>query len=180
MDKQFDDGTLVELLPGREDLYQYAIVGSRGTILATRTDSYGYEKVLVEWDKDHWRYNGEPDGWTYASHFREIKPEAVIDIPAEELMAEEIFDSPVPSLPPIHTDREEDMAQYIESIGAAFEGAAESDAFYLITMKKVIDPMGQEGIMIDMKYAAANDELSGVPDSELFRFVEQEIRRREQ
>ncbi len=32
-------------------------------------DEYGYPMVYIEWDKKHWAYNGERDGWTMEAHF---------------------------------------------------------------------------------------------------------------
>lgn len=64
----------VELKPGFEEFYpDNVIVGSRGWITKERTDSDRFDLVFIEWDKEHWRYSGQPDGWTFASHFREVE-----------------------------------------------------------------------------------------------------------
>ncbi len=174
MDNQFFEGTVVELLPGREEVYQRALAGSRGTIRASKLDDYGFEKVYIEWDKDHWRYNEEPDGWTFASHFKEAEG---IDL-HEDLTG--VDDYEVPLIIP-EEGQGDQIGEYLDSMMEAFDKASESDGFYLITMRREIDSdSGQEVIMIDVLRGAADAELDGILDADLFRFVEQEMRRRNQ
>ena len=47
----------------------FSRVGNEGWVRKRKLDKYGYPQVLVEWDKDHWAYNGQPDGWTWEGHF---------------------------------------------------------------------------------------------------------------
>lgn len=42
--------------------------GNEGWVRNHR-DDLGYPQVLVEWDRDHWSYNGAPNCWTYEEHF---------------------------------------------------------------------------------------------------------------
>lgn len=178
MDNQFVNGTPVELLPGREEVYQRALAGSRGVIRASKVDDYGYEKVYIEWDKDHWRYNGEPNGWTYASHFQVAED---IDPHATDLVNGDID---IPLTPPVPSSREEREAQindYVESMMDAFDRASESDGFYLVTVRRGIDPeSGQEIVLIEMHRGAVDEEMEGIHHADLFHFVEQEMRRRDQ
>src|SRR4051812_35148617 len=73
-DKQFPPNALVELKAGPDDLYQNATAGSRGYVKQSREDEHGFDMIYVEWDKTDWRYNGQPDGWLFESHF-DIVPE---------------------------------------------------------------------------------------------------------
>src|SRR3954462_1476071 len=79
----------VALKPGADEIYTHAFVGSEGWVRAIKKDADGFEMVNVEWDKDHWRFNGQPDGWTFSDHFDVIGPpelpEAVKDMSDEEL-----------------------------------------------------------------------------------------------
>lgn len=43
---------------------------------------YGFVRVYIEWDKDHWAYNGAPDMWTWEGHFETVKED-------EETMTDE-------------------------------------------------------------------------------------------
>lgn len=64
---------VVELRKDCEEVYELATSPARGTVRKFQTDSYGYEKIFIVWDRDHWRHNGESDRWAYASHFMVIE-----------------------------------------------------------------------------------------------------------
>jgi hypothetical protein len=67
---QIPVGATVKLKEVSAEFYGgYACYGNVGTIKDHRLARFGYPEVLVEWDKDHWAYNGAPDGWTFESHF---------------------------------------------------------------------------------------------------------------
>lgn len=65
--------SIVELTTEAESLYQKASAPARAIVKQTQVDEYGFDKVYVEWDRDHWRHNGESDKWAYASHFNVVK-----------------------------------------------------------------------------------------------------------
>src|SRR3954463_12981755 len=65
-------GAKVELLPGCEDVYSRAVSASQGVVRKRQFDEAGFPLVYIEWDKEHWRFNEEEDGWTFASHFKVI------------------------------------------------------------------------------------------------------------
>lgn len=54
------------------DLYQQSFGGAEGWVRDRKTDSHGYPMVFIEWDKTHWTYSAEPDGWTFDSHFEPV------------------------------------------------------------------------------------------------------------
>ncbi len=165
MSNEFPDGSYVELLPGCEEVYTAAVAGSRGWIRARKDDDYEYGKVYVEWDKEHWRFNGEPDGWTFASHFR-LAPEE------PDLMGLSVLSDPAELI-----DREEEMEQYIDAIASGFDQAAESDGFYLITMKRIYDDeLGMEIVFLETHRGAADSNLDMVSEADILRFVEERKR----
>jgi hypothetical protein len=49
-------------------------IGNEGVIKQVAHDQWGYPKVLIEWDRNHWTYNGAPDGWTFEDHFDIVEP----------------------------------------------------------------------------------------------------------
>lgn len=172
-------GSYVELLPGCEEVYNSAVTGSRGYVREMVTDEYGYEKVLIEWDKDHWRYAGEPDGWTFASHFKPA-------LAGRDLMGLdqiEIEDQPEDPCPECgeHPDLEMDIAQYVSAIEQGFNQAAESDGFYLVTMRRIFDPsINAEVIILDTARGHAIDDIGLIAESDLLRFLEEQKRWRGQ
>lgn len=51
--------------------------GNEGWIRKRRLDKHGYPQVLIQWDKDHWSYNGQEDGWTWEGHFESVGDETM-------------------------------------------------------------------------------------------------------
>jgi hypothetical protein len=60
---------------GQDALYAFACAGSEGWVRKLDHDKLGYPMIFVEWDKDHWAYNGEPDKWVMEAHFDKIEDE---------------------------------------------------------------------------------------------------------
>lgn len=169
MDTKLEIGMRVELLPGREDVYDLAYPASRGVVRGIREDSYGYAQIYIDWDKDHWRYNGEEDLWTFASHFRPAEGE-------RELIGPEVHDVPsaLPD-PDIPTHAQDTLMEgYMDSLIAAADKASESDAFFFICMKR--DEEGRD--LIEMVHAAADERFKYISIADVFRFAEREMRRR--
>jgi hypothetical protein len=69
--QRFKANTRVRLREGVDPGFYngFSRVGNEGWVRKRKLDKYGYPQVLVEWDKDHWAYNGQPDGWTWEGHF---------------------------------------------------------------------------------------------------------------
>src|SRR3954466_5189582 len=57
---------------GQDALYAFACAGSEGWVRNLDHDKLGYPMVYIEWDKDHWAYNGEPDRWAFEAHFDKV------------------------------------------------------------------------------------------------------------
>src|SRR5271170_1972050 len=47
----------------------FSCTGNEGWVRDHRADEHGYPQVMVEWDHDHWAYNGAPNCWTWENHF---------------------------------------------------------------------------------------------------------------
>lgn len=173
MDTKFEIGDRVELLPGREDVYEKVFPASPGVISGFRRGKFDYPEVFIIWDKDHWRYNGEPDMWTFASHFRPIEG-------AEpELIGAEVHDIPssIPDEPEPHIPTNEEnqaMEDYMEALISAADRASESDAFFFICLKS--DGDGHNGL--EMFHAIADEQYLHISVADVFAFAEREMRRR--
>lgn len=74
-EQRFQVDTRVKLREGVDPgLYNgFSRVGNEGWIRKRKRDKYGYPQVLIEWDKDHWAYNGQEDGWTWEGQFEATK-----------------------------------------------------------------------------------------------------------
>lgn len=159
------EGDKVELLAGKESVYPRALLNSRGTVHRTKVDEDGFEQVYVVWDREEWRYNGEKDGWTFADHFRVIE-EAEILPTAEEL------DVP----PTIDSYDEAVVAEYLDTLMLACDKASESDAFFFVMLKRD----EQDRVHFEVMGASIDDDLMNLSVAEVFKFVEGEMRRREE
>lgn len=64
-------------------MYKDARVYNEGIVRARMHDEYGYPLIYVEWDKTHWAYSGEEDGWLIEAHF---------DLVEDQMAEEKKFD----------------------------------------------------------------------------------------
>lgn len=127
----------VALLEGRESVYLMALPGTEGWVRDHKEDDDGFDMVAVEWDKDHWRYNGQPDGWTFAEHFKIIGPP--IEPKETKEMADEELPKPGPS--------DDQIEEFIEQITEAMDSASESEGFFMLTIRRIPNPENPNEIM---------------------------------
>lgn len=144
-------GDRVSLRGQYEVVYQAAYAGSEGWVRDTKVDDDGFEMVYVEWDKNHWRYAGEIDIWTFASHFRVIPEPAPLPSAKEPEQAQPVGDEHEVGYPEIdppesehplcpdcgHHHPEADDARwrdYFTALNEGAEKAADADNFILITI----------------------------------------------
>lgn len=136
----------VALKDGADSVYLFALAGTEGWVRDHKLDEHGYELVKIEWDKDHWRYNGQSDGWTYKNHFKIIGPpnfpkeqtEAIEESELEATLADElesIGDIDLESSP-----SDDQLAVYVDTLTEATEAASESEAFLMIAVRRVPNP----------------------------------------
>lgn len=128
----------VALADGAESVYLFALAGSEGWVRDKKTDDDGYELVRIEWDKDHWRFNGQPDGWTFASHFKTIGPPE----PPKPEPVENAIDSAAVEIGNISLEAPADhqVEAYIDTLTEAVDAASESEAFLMIAVRRVPNP----------------------------------------
>lgn len=77
--QQISDNARVKLRDGVSPNFYggFGLPGHEGWIREHREEKYGYPQVLIEWDKDHWAYNGQPDGWTWEGHFELVEEQVM-------------------------------------------------------------------------------------------------------
>jgi hypothetical protein len=150
-------GCIVELKDGFQRIYPLSFPGAQAKIVDYTIDPEGFERVLIEWDRKHYRYNGERNNWTYASHFRVISPAPKLVPPKADSAptGEPRFESPrqdgewsdpgrdilaylnkerakqeVPE-PPVQKQMSVD--RYAEIMSSAFEAVQEGAGFVIFT-----------------------------------------------
>jgi hypothetical protein len=139
----------VALIDGADNVYTFALAGTEGWIRERKVDDLGYDLVKIEWDKDHWRYNGQPDGWTFETHFKAIGPP---EVPAEKTEDKQEDDEKEENEPQMEivpvgeislTDAppaDHQIEVYIDTLTEAMDAASESEAFLMIAVRRVPNP----------------------------------------
>jgi hypothetical protein len=134
----------VALIDGADSVYVFALAGSEGWVRDHKKDDDGYELVLVEWDKEHWRYNGQPDGWTFESHFKVIGPPEP-PAPVEKESEKNLVHIGDIDLEPPAADHQ--VEAYIDTLTEAVDAASESEAFLMIAVRRVPNPQNPHETM---------------------------------
>lgn len=131
MDKRFKIGTVVELLPDKDSVYEKLREGARGVVLDRKIDE-GFDMLLIEWDKDHPSYQGEKDCWTFESHFAPVETTGGFFNVLEdrERYLEKLGDRLRSS------DKEEFLDDFIDSLDDAINALSECDGYLIITITK--------------------------------------------
>jgi hypothetical protein len=78
-------GSRVRLREGFDKVYPLSFPGAEAIIEDYTVDPEGFERIMVRWDKNHWRHNNERDMFTYAAHFEVIAPPEIEAVPEPEL-----------------------------------------------------------------------------------------------
>lgn len=140
---------IVELTSEAEELYQKASAPARAFVKQNQVDEYGFDKVYVEWDRDHWRHNGESDKWAYASHFKVVKVPKL-----DEAEDYEDFDDLIIS------EEEENLQSAIESAAIL---ASDGEGFMLISLER--DQRGE--LYPKIVIGSSSDEAESVFSEEI-------------
>lgn len=133
----------VALKDGADTVYVYALAGTEGWVRGQKEDSDGFELFRIEWDKEHWRYNGQPDGWTFADHFKVIGPPDPVD--QEEEDVEEDTTPDAVGMQPVARS-ENDLDSYMESLSEAFDAASEGEGFVVLAIRRQPNPQNPSEI----------------------------------
>jgi hypothetical protein len=134
----------VELLPGRDEVYQFAQSGSRGWARKTTVDELGFPMIYVEWDKDHWKYNGEEDGWTFESHFKMIEepptPPASVATELIQQAQARRDEERCQHCGEEHGADVQKASEFLAILEKATQAAAAAEGFFVVTISPEYDP----------------------------------------
>lgn len=142
-------------LDGQDSLYQFAYAGAPGWVRGQDHDRLGYPQVFIEWDKNHWSYQGEPDKWALEAHFEPME-ENVSQMPQnpEELMAlfQKFLESQQPAgsddkPTPAQTQEDDLKARWDKALADTQVLLGESDSFIAITVTRADRP-GQPSVFV--------------------------------
>lgn len=151
VEHKFNKGQRVRLKGDRSEIYPRAFGGSEGIVKGRKYDETGYySMVYIEWDENHWCYNGETNMWTLEDHFEPVEktvmPNEFDDflgdlaalIEARQRRPVEEDKAPVPAPPQLEDDEPEGRYERNLIQGAKFAESAQ--AFMVIAVTREPDP----------------------------------------
>lgn len=158
MDDRIPINSKVELKPGMESVYQDAAPGAQGYIRDHKTDADGFELVLVEWEKNHWKYAGQPDGWTFASHFEVIgEPDGEYrNVEGHLADLDELLDPEAETVS--FEDKLTSPDDYLQELNRAMEDMMDTEAFIIIAISEQEHPDTNETVYIPRIFSSALKE----------------------
>ena len=191
-EQRFKVNTRVKLREGVDPgLYNgFSRVGNEGWIRKRKRDKYGYPQVLIEWDKDHWAYNGQEDGWTWEGQFEAVEENEMAEDNKQDNNLEEtvrgitenfvqaIFGAMNPAAgeeskaePPEaeETQTKEDPDKWATLAAETTEAIADSPAYLVIALERVQMPEKDTPPMIIPRvfHAAHKPEYALIVQSQL-------------
>jgi hypothetical protein len=132
-------------------MYPNARAYMEGTVERQRHDAFGYPHAYIKWDKTHWAYSGEEDGWTLEEHFEPVKEKKMADNKLDKDALWNLFEQFLAE----NENNEEDtteptekLDEYEEKLRLAYEEAKEASAFVLVYVADAggaIVPVALEG-----------------------------------
>lgn len=153
----------VRLRDGYDHFYQFARSGAQGVVKAIDYDPLGYPFALIEWDENHWTYEGEQSGWAYQTHFEpveesmgkekesttELSPELLAKI-AAVVKAMQDGDDPVVSENAEEIRLDEEFVKAVEHSISMLE---KSEALLVIAVRRVSEDGGSNLIPDTISYS---------------------------
>jgi hypothetical protein len=146
---------------GQDALYQRAYAGSEGWARKHKKDEFGYPMIYVEWDKNHWAYNGEKDRWALEAHFDPVEESKVSETPTpqgdpdfnkfmefmytqfQQQAKDHQPDAPVEEVADTDEGTEDEFQAAAQEAG---ERAGKSESFLLITAS--YEQAGEEQVLV--------------------------------
>lgn len=187
-EQRFPVNTRVKLRDGVDpSLYGgFSRVGNEGWIRKRKRDKYGYPQVLIEWDKDHWAYNGQKDGWTWEGQFEAVEEKVMADAAPNNNLEDQVRGitenfvkslftalNPQSETPPDDPDEGEEQAsegsseEWDSLVSQAQESIGKSPAYLLVALEYTETPNVPPMIIPRVFHAAREPEHALVIQSQL-------------
>jgi hypothetical protein len=139
-----------------------ACAGNQGWIRGRQKDpKFGYPQVFVEWDMDHWAYNGLDNVWTFESHFdiveeaMENKEDKIKELVTNftrglvDAVKEEISE-PTPS-------KDTEDAEYSAKVREIAKHLEGTDALIVLSLTQ-----GKDDLIVPTTFTLSKDDKLGV------------------
>lgn len=170
---RFKEGERVKL---RGDVhpvfYQgYGCVGNEGWVKARRLDNFGYPQIFVQWDSDHWSWNGTPDMWTWEGHFDKV--DESMSEEEDRSLAKDLIEflqtrvrepesTPAPKNELERAQDESRLGDYKKSLAEAMEAASRGEAFAIVTVVRREHEGAPGGILMPLAFVENKTPEAGI------------------
>jgi len=154
----------------------FSCTGNEGWVRNHRADEHGYPQVLIEWDHDHWSYNGAQNCWTWEEHFDIVEgadmPEkdpdkvnrlkGLADAFIQEVLGQETAQPeaakvvPVPTPTGVEVPAEPEEDTPVNITAEAIEALGKAKAFVVITVQE--DEKDGQRLIYPAIYQQSEDE----------------------
>lgn len=181
-EQRFKINTRVRLREGIDPAFFDGLsrVGNEGWIRRRKRDRYGYPEVLVEWDTDHWAYNGQPDCWTMEGQFEAAEENDMAKAPdpnegrdekvrhITEAFVRALFGAlGVDEAPEQEQEEPEEDDQWDELATVAAEAVQNAPAYIVIALEHLEKDGAPPMIIPRVFHAAQNPEYRLIAQSQL-------------
>jgi hypothetical protein len=172
---RFKPGQRVRLKDQPAEVYPLAYVGSEGIVKKCEMDELGHHPMIyIEWDKDHWTYNGEKDMLTFEEHFEPVEGvESVSDRDLLESLEKFLRDYREGRSEEEEEPTEELLAEdRAEALAAIEDYLQNSEAFLVIGVTRETHPeLKKPMLMADIVRFYGTDEAGLLLESQLSQFI---------
>lgn len=159
----FPIGSRVALKDGMDAVYLLALPQAEGFVRDHKVDPDGFPLVYVEWDTDHWRFNGQRDGWTFEEHFDlKERPSVSEHEPKPELSD---FLAQLQGEPPKISD--EQAQEFFDELSDALEHATDGEGFLLISVRRRQTEEGEVVVYPEIFASTLTEEAGLLLDAQL-------------
>lgn len=163
----------------------FSRVGNEGWIRKRRRDKYGYPQVFLEWDKDHWAYNGQQDCWTWEGQFEAVEENGMADGSNQEDQIREITEHFVkaifstlgtgsqdaPADEPEEQESEGDGEKWEDLIAQAQSSLSKAPAYLLVVLEHADAPNAPPMIIPRVFHGAKDADHALIVQSQLAHLV---------
>lgn len=136
-------------------MYRSARAYGEGTVKATRHDDLGYPLIFVEWDKDHWAYSGEADGWTLEAHFDLVGEEKMDEKDLAKALADLVKKFGLDGVKEDKVEEKKGMT-YDQVLNRAIDDALDGEAFIVLVAKP--ESYDESGLIVPHIYVHSKSD----------------------
>ena len=148
-------------------MYRNARAYNEAIVRAQAHDDMGYPLIYVEWDRNHWAYSGEDDGWAIEAHFDPVEEDMPEDKDLLKALAALVqnFQGEEKAEEKSEPEPEKDDQGYEETLKQAVSEAYKADAFVILVASPEESPGGVKLIVPHVYMHSKRDDAALILDA---------------